>query len=110
MFCSKENEMQRHIRFAIYDLTKGSFQELADLAKGGMLPIFSKEPGFIEYGVGDLGNRKVCSITIWESRDQAEKSVHLASSWVKENVSDRVHLVTSYVGDLAFLAASPVYA
>jgi heme-degrading monooxygenase HmoA len=102
--------MQRHIRLAIYDLTKGNFQELAELAKGSMLPIFSKEPGFVEYGVADVGNRKVCSITIWETREQADKSVHLASSWVKENVSDRVRLVTSYVGDLAFLAASPVYA
>lgn len=102
--------MQRHIRLAIYELTKGSFQELSELAKGGMLPIFSKEPGFIEYGVADIGNRKVCSVTIWETRDQAEKSVQLASSWVKDNVSDRVRLVTSYVGDLAFLAASPVYA
>jgi len=102
--------MQRHIRLAIYDLTKGNFQELADLAKGGMLPIFSKEPGFVEYGVADIGNRKVCSITIWETREQADKSVQLASSWVKDNVSDRVRLVTSNVGDLAFLAASPVYA
>ena len=102
--------MQRNIRFAIYDLTKGSFQDVADLAKASMLPIFSKETGFVEYGVADLGNRKICSITIWETRDQAEKSVHLASTWVKENVSDRVRLVTSYVGDLAFLAASPVYA
>ncbi|MGH2483895.1 MAG: hypothetical protein ACRDE9_05520 [Candidatus Limnocylindria bacterium] len=102
--------MQRHIRFAIYDLTKGSFQELADLAKGGMLPIFSKEPGFVEYGVADIGNRKVCSITIWETREQAEKSVTLSANWVKENIPDRVHLVTSYLGDLAFLAASPVYA
>jgi len=102
--------MQRNIRFAIYDLTKGSFQDVADLAKASMLPIFSKETGFVEYGVADLGNRKICSITIWETRDQAEKSVQLASTWVKENVSDRVRLVTSYVGDLAFLAASPVYA
>lgn len=102
--------MQRHIRLAIYELTKGTFQEVSDLAKGGMLAIFSKEPGFVEYGVADIGSRKVCSITIWETREQAEKSVRLASNWVKENISDRVQLVNTYVGDLAFLAGSPVYA
>ncbi len=83
--------MQRHIRLAIYDLTNGSFQELADLTKNGMLPLFSKEPGFIEYGVADLGNRQVCSITIWETREQAERSVNVASTWVSQNTADRVN-------------------
>ncbi|MGH2357575.1 MAG: hypothetical protein ACRDGJ_06125 [Candidatus Limnocylindria bacterium] len=102
--------MQRHIRLAIYKLTRGSFPEVADLTKQGMLPIFSKEPGFIEYGVADLGNQQVCSITIWETREQAQKSVTLAATWVKENLSDRVQLVNSYTGDLAFLVGSPVLA
>jgi len=102
--------MQRHIRIAIYELTKGSFQELADLAKDGMLPTFSKEPGFIEYGVAELGNRQVASVTIWETREQAEKSVTQAATWVRENISDRIRLVNSYVGDLAFLTGPPVHA
>lgn len=81
---------------------------MADLAKRDFLPIISKEPGFIEYGVSDLGNQQVCSITIWESREQAQKSVNLASSWVREHLADRVKLVNSYVGELAFLVGSPV--
>lgn len=102
--------MQKHIRLAIYDLTKGSFQELTGLTKDGMLVRFSTEPGFIEYGVADIGNRKVASITIWETREQAEKSVYVASTWVQENISDRVKLLTSYVGELAFLHGAPVLA
>jgi hypothetical protein len=102
--------MQRHIRLATYELTKGSFQELADLTKNGMLPIFSKEPGFVEYGLADLGNRLVCSITIWETREQAERSVNVASTWVSQNIADRVKLANSYVGQLAFLHGAPVLA
>jgi hypothetical protein len=102
--------MQRYIRLATYELINGSFQELAGLAKDGMLPRFSKEPGFIEYGVADIGNNTLCSITIWETREQAEKSVFVASTWVKENISDRVRLVTSHVGELAFLHGAPVLA
>jgi hypothetical protein len=60
--------------------------------------------------VGDIGNRQVCSITIWETREQAEKSVSLASTWVRENLSGKVRLVTSYVGELAFLHGAPVLA
>jgi hypothetical protein len=100
----------KHIRLAIYDITKGSFQELAGLTKDGMLPRFSKELGFIEYGVADIGSRKVASVTVWETREQAEKSVTLSANWVKENISDRVQLITSYVGDLAFLHGTPVLA
>ena len=102
--------MQKHIRLAIYDLTKGTFDEVAGLTQDGMLPIFSTQPGFIEYGVADLGQSKLASITVWETREQAEKSVGVASTWVRENISDRVKLVTSYVGDLAFLQGTPVHA
>ena len=102
--------MQRHIRLATYELTRGSFQEVADLSKNGMLPIFSNEPGFIEYGVADLGNNLVCSITIWETREQAERSAHVASTWVSQNIGDRVKLVNSYVGEFAFLHGAPVLA
>ncbi len=102
--------MQKHIRLAIYELTTGTFQELASITKDGALPLFSKEPGFIEYGVADIGDRKVCSISVWETREQAEMSVRVASTWVKENISNRVRLVTSYVGELAFLHGAPVLA
>jgi hypothetical protein len=102
--------VQKHIRFAIYELTSGTFQELAGLTKSGALPLFSKEPGFIEYGVADIGDRKVCSITVWETREQAEMSVGVASTWIRENVSNRVRLLTSYVGELAFLHGAPVLA
>jgi hypothetical protein len=102
--------MQRHIRLAIYDLTKGSFEELTTLTKQGMLPIFSQEPGFIEYGVADIGNRQVCSITVWETREQAERSVNVASTWVTQNIGDRVKLVHSYVGEFGFLHGAPVLA
>jgi hypothetical protein len=103
----KENDV-KHIRLAIYDLTKGSFDEVAGITKNGMLPRISKEPGFIEYGVADLGDHKVASVTIWETREQADRSVIVAATWVKENISDRVKLLSSYVGDLAFLSGTPV--
>jgi hypothetical protein len=107
---TKENTVQKHIRFAIYTLTSGTFDEVAGLTKDGLLPLFSKEPGFIEYGVANLGDRKVASVTIWETREQAEKSVNVASTWIRENVSNRIQLVTSYAGELAFMHGTPVLA
>ena len=34
----------------------------------------------------------------------------MAASWIKENIGDRVRLVTSYVGDLALFRGVPVTA
>jgi hypothetical protein len=100
----------RYTRLSTYDLTKGDFNELTGIAEKGILPTFVKEPGFVNYGLVDAGNRKVVSISIWETREAAQKSEGMAASWIKENISDRVHLVTSYVGDLALFRGLPVAA
>ena len=91
-----------HLRVATYKITKGSFQEIADTAKRGMLKTFQAKPGFIRYGVADLGDSTCLSISLWKTHADAEASVPVAASWVRENLSDRVELKSTYVGDLAF--------
>jgi heme-degrading monooxygenase HmoA len=100
----------RYTRLATYDLIKGNFNELTGIAEKGVLPMFVKEPGFVNYGLVDAGNNKVVSISIWETREAAQKSASVASTWVKENIADRVHLVTTYIGDLALFRGIPVAA
>jgi heme-degrading monooxygenase HmoA len=96
----------RYMRLATYDMFKGNFQDLTRLAEKGILPIFNREPGFIDYGLIDARHAKVVSISIWETREAAQHSATTAATWIKENVSDRVRLVTSYVGDLALFRES----
>jgi hypothetical protein len=94
--------MNQHLRVATYEITKGTFQEVADTAKTGMLRKFQDQPGFIRYGVADCGDKTCLSISLWETHDQAKAASPVADSWVKENLSDRVVLRSSYIGDLAF--------
>jgi heme-degrading monooxygenase HmoA len=100
----------RYTRLATYDIVKGTFPELTGIAKETMLPIITKEPGFMNYGLVDAGHNKLVSISIWETREDAQKSASVAETWVKEHVADRVRLVTSYVGDLALFRGTPVTA
>ena len=100
----------RYTRLATYDLTKGTFPELTGIAEKGILPMLSREPGFVDYGLADVGQNKVIAISIWETREAANKSATMAATWIKENVSDRVRLVTSYVGDLALFHGAPAAA
>jgi hypothetical protein len=98
----------QYTRISTYDITKGSFDELTGIAEKGILPTFVREPGFVNYGLVDAGNHKIVSISVWETREEAQKSAGMAATWVKENVADRVRLLTTQIGDLALFHGVPV--
>ena len=66
--------MQQCLRVASYKITKGTFSEIVDAAKGGMLKTFKEQPGFIRYGLADTGEGNCLSISLWETHAQAEAS------------------------------------
>jgi hypothetical protein len=92
----------KHVRVATYEIKKGSFQDIANVAQTGMLRTFQEQPGFIRYGLADLGDRKCLSLSLWETHKDADSSVPVAATWVRENISDRVELRSNQIGDLAF--------
>jgi heme-degrading monooxygenase HmoA len=94
--------MQRALQIANYKVIKGTFPELAEEAKGGMLDIFKKQPGFIRYGLADTGKDECVSLSVWETHAQADAATPLAASWVREHLADRVELRSTEIGDLAF--------
>ena len=99
--------MQQCLRVASYTITKGTFSEVVDAAKGGMLKTFKEQPGFIRYGLADTGEGTCLSISLWETHAQADASVPVAANWVREHISDRVELRSNQVGDLAFFEGVP---
>jgi heme-degrading monooxygenase HmoA len=100
----------RYTRLSTYDLTKGSFDELTGMVEKGILPTYVSEPGFVNYGLVDTGNHKVMSISIWETREAAQNSAATSAAWIKENIADRVRLLTTQIGDLALFRGVPVSA
>ena len=100
----------RYTRISTYEMTSGTFDELTGVAEKGILPTFANLPGFVNFGLADIGDHKVVSISIWETREAAEKSTLVAASWVKENISNRVRLLTGNVGPLALFHGVPVAA
>ena len=90
------------LRIANYTLTNGSFREIAEEARGGMLETFKAQPGFIHYGLADTGADTAISISLWDTHEQAEQAETLAATWVREHLADRIELRSHSVGDLAF--------
>jgi len=99
--------MQQCLRVASYKITKGTFSEIVDAAKGGMLKTFKEQPGFIRYGLADTGDSTCVSISLWETRAQADAATPVAATWVREHLADRVELRSNQVGDLAFYEGAP---
>ena len=95
------------LRVANYKIIKGTFPEVADEAKGGMLSTFKAQPGFIRYGLADTGGSTCLSISLWETHAQAEAAAPVAATWVREHMADRVELRSNEVGDLAFFEGVP---
>jgi hypothetical protein len=91
----------QYTRLSTYDLTKGTFDELTSIVEKNLLPTFLKEPGFVNYGLVDAGDHKVVAISIWETREEAQKSASMAATWVKGNIADRVQPLTTQIGNLA---------
>ena len=100
----------RYTRISTYEMTNGTFDELTSITEKGVLRTFESLPGFLNFGLADIGDRKVVSISIWETREAAEKSALVAASWVKDNIADRVRLVTGHFGSLALFHGVPAAA
>ena len=79
----------QHVRITTYEIKDGTFQELADLAREGMLRTLQEQPGFIRYGLADLGDRKcaLCGRTV-----QPEEKVHVDHILTKLGFRTRTQL------------------
>ena len=98
----------KHVRAATYYIKNGSFKEVADLAQDGMLRTFRDQPGFIHYGLADTGDNTCLSLSLWETREEADSATRLAADWIRENaLNDRIELRTSQIGDFAFYEGMP---
>ena len=97
----------QYVRIAKYSINRGAFQEIADKAKMSLLPKLQEQTGFIRYGLADMGEQYCQSISFWNTREDAVASETVASTWVRENLGDKVLLKSSHVGTLAFLEGVP---
>jgi heme-degrading monooxygenase HmoA len=96
-----------YLRTATYKIKTGSFQELAELARKDMLRTLQDQPGFVKYGLADLGDQTCVSLSLWETRKAAEWAASVSANWVRENIADRVELGSNEIGELAFFEGVP---
>jgi hypothetical protein len=81
---------------------RGTSEEVIEIARAGLVPIFEKQPGFVRYEVGVLDGGGIASFSIWETADEAQHAVELAADFVRENLASRERLREEHTGDVAW--------
>jgi len=65
-----------------------SVEEAGRRAEAGVGPILRRNPGFRGYYIVDGGDGVGVSITVFESREAAERSREEVMGWIEKNLSD----------------------
>jgi heme-degrading monooxygenase HmoA len=92
----------RHFRIALYDVTSGTAQEVIEIARDRVIPLFEQQPGFVRYEVGALDTGGIVSFSVWETEAEARHAEEVAAEFNKENLADRMKLREEHTGDLAW--------
>jgi len=71
-----------------YRIASGSVDALMHRVDRDFAEALSQEPGFISYQAIDTGNDMIMTVSLFESREQAEASNELAMQWVADELAD----------------------
>ena len=87
-------------RLATYSF-RGDADDLARRAEEGILPILESQPGFKAYSVA-VGDGEVLSMSVWDSRADAEAGSAVVASWVAENMAGDITLIGVRFAEIKF--------
>lgn len=79
----------------------GDPHDLARRAEDGILPLFRDQHGFRSYSVAIDGN-DVLSLSVWDSRADAEAGGELAADFVRNNMAGELELTEKRFAEVAF--------
>lgn len=71
-----------------YRMGAGSIDDLMHRVDRDFAEALAQEPGFIAYQAIDMGGGKLCSISCFRNREQADLSNDLAARWVADELGD----------------------
>ena len=80
--------------------TTSDVRDQAQRAEEGVLPLFESLPGFKAYSVAD-SDGEIFSMSVWETREQAEAASASAAEWVAENMPE-ITLEEARYGEILF--------
>ena len=89
-----------HARMATYGYS-GDVNDLARRAEEGILPVLREQPGFQAYSVAE-GDGQILSLSVWDTRSDAEAGNAAVSDWVAANMGDELDLKEVRFAEMLF--------
>jgi heme-degrading monooxygenase HmoA len=89
-----------HGRMATYSF-RGDAHDLARRAEQGILPIFQAQHGFQAYSVA-AGDGEILSLSVWDTRADAEAGSEAAAAWVSDNMAGEIELIGVRYAEVLF--------
>jgi hypothetical protein len=85
----------------LYRIAAGQLDEAMHLADTELADRLAEEPGFVAYEVMATEDGNVCSLTIFEDREGADRSQDLAAAFVRDHLSGmEVERTGSMIGEI----------
>ena len=82
----------------------GQMRDCLRILETELLPIVRNENGFVAYTVAKTGESTAVAFGVWQTHEQAERSIKSLDKWARENADKLIDSVQSHVGDLPFVA------
>jgi len=95
-----------YARITSVTLVDGSMREVLDQVGRELLPVFRSAPGFLAYHGVMTAPDSGATVSVWETRAQADKSAATAGAWIRAHLGDRVVSVDTQIGEAVFSAAA----
>jgi hypothetical protein len=94
-----------YARVTTVKLTEPRMGEVLEKAGRELVPVFWAEPGFVAYYVIRADDHTGLTTSVWETREQAERSAAAAAAWIERNVGPRAASVETYLGEIMYSAS-----
>jgi hypothetical protein len=79
---------------------KGSMQEVSSRVQKGLVPLLSKQPGFVSYHAADAGNNVAFSVSVYQNHAAADAANKAAAGWVQQNLGALLGNVELTMGEV----------
>jgi hypothetical protein len=83
-----------------YKVKSGSTPEVAQKVQSGLVPILSKQAGFLSYNAIDGGNDVAISVSLYADRAAADAANAAAAQWVQQNLAGLISAPEITVGEV----------
>jgi heme-degrading monooxygenase HmoA len=102
-----------YARIGFYTAKPDTLDAVIDRARGELLPMMQREPGFRRYTVLRTGPAAIVSLSGWDSKEQAEAAATNLSAWVREVMGASVLSMANHIAEVISVteasSAPPVY-